>query len=179
MDQNPASSAENDAAEWGIQAFAKIFDVTPRTIRFYEDKGLLSPRREGGVRVFDARDHFRFSAIMRGKRLGFSLDDIKAVFDVTAGLITDRAELLRRKQNFEAVLDGLARRRDDLRTLSRDMQQVISVIDTHLATPETPSDVASLAESYQAAFDQTLTSNPFEFMSGSKPKIHTPVKTTA
>ncbi|WP_409432857.1 MerR family transcriptional regulator [Litorimonas sp. RW-G-Af-16] len=160
-----ANDVDNDPV-WGIKEFADMFDVTPRTIRFYEDKGLLSPQRVGGVRVFGLRERARFDAIMRGKRLGFSLDDIKAVFDVTSGKITDRAELMRRKKNFEAVSEGLSRRRDDLRRLSADMEQVISIIDDYLSSSPETDDVSILAKRYQAAFDQTLTTNPFEFMSG-------------
>ena len=156
--------------QWGIKEFASMFDVTPRTIRFYEDKGLLSPARVGGVRIFDVRDHKRFESIMRGKRMGFSLDGIKSVFDVVGGDITDREELLRRREEFQAVTDSLARRREDLNALSADMKQVISVIDAHLSTDPADDEVAALAARYQSAFDQTLTSNPFEFVSGQMPE---------
>jgi len=145
-----------------------MFGVTPRTIRFYEDKGLLSPAREGGIRVFTPRNRARFEKIMRGKRLGFSLDDIRAVFDVTDGLITERSELLRRKTNFESVLAGLSKRRDDLRILSQDMHDVISVADDYLSqtTDEDDIDVAELASRYQAAFDESMLANPNDYMSG-------------
>lgn len=153
--------------KWGIKVFAGMFGVTPRTIRFYEDKGLLTPKREGGVRTFGPRDRSRFEKIMRGKRLGFSLDDIRSVFDVTDGLITDRKELLRRKANFANVLAGLAKRREDLRILSQDMNDVISVADEYLAQADDDTiDVMELAARYQAVFDQTMTTNPIDYMSG-------------
>ncbi len=153
--------------KWGIRDFANMFGVTPRTIRFYEDKGLLSPMREGGIRVFSLREKTRFEKIMRGKRLGFSLDDIRAVFDVTDGLIKDRSELLRRKENFENVLAGLAKRREDLRVLSKDMLDVISIAEEYLGqTSDEQIDVAELAARYQAAFDETMTTNPIDYMSG-------------
>ncbi len=153
--------------KWGIRAFADMFGVTPRTIRFYEDKGLLSPKREGGIRVFSIREKTRFEKIMRGKRLGFSLDDIRAVFDVTDGLIKDRSELLRRKENFENVLASLAKRREDLRILSKDMHDVISVAKDYLAQEtDDEIDVTELAARYQAAFNETMTTNPIDFMSG-------------
>jgi len=153
--------------KWGIRAFADMFGVTPRTIRFYEDKGLLSPKREGGIRVFSIREKTRFEKIMRGKRLGFSLDDIRAVFDVTDGLIKDRSELLRRKENFENVLASLAKRREDLRILSKDMHDVISVAKDYLAQEtDDEIDVIELAARYQAAFNETMTTNPIDFMSG-------------
>lgn len=162
--------------KWGIKAFAGMFDVTPRTIRFYEDKGLLTPVRESGVRVFGPRDRLRFEKIMRGKRLGFSLQDIRAVFDITDGVVTDRAEVQRRKENFETVLAGLAERRRDLDTLHRDMTEVISIAEEALATAPGSGNVADLAARYQAAFDTTTTGNPIDFMSGPAP--HTKPKPT-
>jgi len=57
---------------FGIAELAREFDVTTRTIRFYEDKGLLSPARKGQRRVYAPRDRVRLRLIMRGKRLGFS-----------------------------------------------------------------------------------------------------------
>lgn len=153
--------------KWGIKVFAEMFGVTPRTIRFYEDKGLLSPEREGGVRIFTPRDRAHFEKIMRGKRLGFSLDDIRSVLDVTDGLITDRAELMRRKANFEHVVAGLAKRREDLRVLSQDMDEVIAIAETYLSqADEGDIDVKELAARYQAAFDETMTANPIDYMSG-------------
>tara|TARA_B100000315_G_C14360870_1_gene488403 strand:+ start:344 stop:736 length:393 start_codon:yes stop_codon:yes gene_type:complete len=67
---------------YGIAELAREFDVTTRTIRFYEDKGLLSPDRHGQRRVYAARDQVRLRLIMRGKRLGFSLDEIRELIDL-------------------------------------------------------------------------------------------------
>lgn len=150
-------------AKWGIKVFADMFGVTPRTIRFYEDKGLLTPQREGGIRVFDPRDRLRFEKIMRGKRLGFSLDDIRAVFDITDGNVTDRAEIARRKANFEAVVASLDARRRDLDILHADMTDVIAVADEALAATPGNDNVADLAARYQAAFDASTTGAPIDF----------------
>ena len=153
--------------KWGIKTFAEIFSVTPRTIRFYEDKGLLTPTRESGVRVFGPRDRLRFEKIMRGKRLGFSLEDIRAVLDITDGIVTDRAEIQRRKNNFQAILDGLAERRRDLDILHRDMTEVISIAEEALASDPGSGTIADLAARYQAALDEAVTGNPIDFLSGS------------
>ena len=67
---------------YGIAELAREFDVTTRTIRFYEDKGLLSPNRQGQRRVYAPRDQVRLRLIMRGKRLGFSLDEIRELIDL-------------------------------------------------------------------------------------------------
>ena len=155
--------------KWGIKTFAEMFSVTPRTIRFYEDKGLLTPVRAGGVRVFGPRDRLRFEKIMRGKRLGFSLEDIRSVFDITDGVVTDRAEIRRRKDNFQAVLDGLEERRRDLDTLHADMTDVISIAEEALASEPGSGTVADLAARYQAAFDTTTSGHPIDFISGPSP----------
>lgn len=160
--------------KWGIKTFAEMFSVTPRTIRFYEDKGLLSPTRESGVRVFGPHDHFRFEKIMRGKRLGFSLEDIRAVLDITDGMVTDRAEILRRKNNFQAILDGLEERRRDLEGLHKDMTEVISIAEEALANEPNSKTIADLAARYQAAFDKAVNVKPNDLLSGapdSKPKL--------
>jgi len=65
-----------------ISELADAFQVTPRTIRFYEDQGLLSPKRDGFNRVYSHRDRARLTLICRGKRLGFSLAEIKDFLDL-------------------------------------------------------------------------------------------------
>ncbi|MGQ3673900.1 MerR family transcriptional regulator [Xanthobacter sp. TB0139] len=65
-----------------ITELARELSVTPRTIRFYEDKGLISPRRAGNIRIYTKRDRARMVVIQRGKRLGFSLRDIKEYLDL-------------------------------------------------------------------------------------------------
>ena len=127
-----SAKASHAKCKWGIREFAQMFDVTPRTIRFYEDKGLLTPSRDAGARVFGQADYLRFEKIMRGKRLGFTLDDIKEVMEVTDGHITDRVELLRRQKNFRHVIASLKRRREDIASLARDMTEICNVIDTHI-----------------------------------------------
>ena len=146
------------APEWGIAEFAQMFGVTPRTVRFYEDKGLLKPARDGQARRFGPRQHARFERILRGKRLGFSLDDIRAVFDVMDGRISDPRELRRRRDNFQAVIDGLAERKRDVAQLETDMSEIVGIIDDHLAQnpDDETTDVAQLAARYQAAFAQHL-----------------------
>jgi DNA-binding transcriptional MerR regulator len=62
-----------------IGDLAREFGVTLRTLRFYEDRGLLSPRREGTARIYDARDRSRLSVILKGKQLGFTLTEIRAM----------------------------------------------------------------------------------------------------
>lgn len=63
-----------------ISELAKEFDITTRSIRFYEDVGLIQPQRKGNMRIYVRRDKTRLKLILRGKRLGFSLAEIKELF---------------------------------------------------------------------------------------------------
>ena len=155
MPMQNLSPQNGHESQWGIRDFAKMFDVTPRTIRFYEDKGLLAPSRDAGARIFGHKDFLRFEKIMRGKRLGFSLDDIKEVLDVTDGHVTDRVELLRRQKNFRHVIASLKRRREDIASLTRDMTEICDVIDTHIKNSPDEKGVFNLAKAYEAKFSKT------------------------
>ncbi|XAW87405.1 MerR family DNA-binding transcriptional regulator [Vibrio sp. CDRSL-10 TSBA] len=65
-----------------ISELAKEFDITTRSIRFYEDMGLIQPERKGTVRIYQRRDKIRLKLILRGKRLGFSLAEIRELFEL-------------------------------------------------------------------------------------------------
>jgi DNA-binding transcriptional MerR regulator len=65
-----------------ISELAKEFDLTTRAIRFYESEGLISPHRTGRQRIYNLRDHTRLKLIIRGKRLGFSLMEIREMFEL-------------------------------------------------------------------------------------------------
>jgi len=83
MNQNTAGSNPDEIGEgakfYTIGDLAREFGVTLRTLRFYEDRGLLSPRRDGTARIYDARDRERLSVILKGKQLGFTLTEIRAM----------------------------------------------------------------------------------------------------
>jgi len=67
---------------YSIGELAKEFDITPRSIRFYEEQALLSPKRTGLNRIYNNKDRVRLRLILRGKRLGFSLAEVKTLFDM-------------------------------------------------------------------------------------------------
>lgn len=67
---------------YSVTELARDLDLTPRTIRFYEDQGLIAPQRAGGTRVYTHRDRARMILILRGKRLGFSIKEIKEFLDL-------------------------------------------------------------------------------------------------
>ena len=67
---------------YSIRELGEEFGVTARTLRFYEGKGLISPKRQGVTRVFSERDKVRLELTLRGKRLGFSLEEIRQIIDM-------------------------------------------------------------------------------------------------
>ncbi|WP_238156833.1 MerR family DNA-binding transcriptional regulator [Kribbella sp. VKM Ac-2571] len=123
------------AETWSIAELAAEYDVTLRTIRFYEDRGLLTPERRGTQRVYHPRDKVRLGLILRGKRLGFSLDEIAKIVDMydaepgeegqlaylLAQITHRRTELEQRRRDIEETLEELAeveaRCRADLKAL--------------------------------------------------------------
>jgi DNA-binding transcriptional MerR regulator len=107
---------------WSIAELAAEYDVTLRTIRFYEDRGLLTPERRGTQRVYHPRDKVRLGLILRGKRLGFSLDEIAKIVDMydaepgeegqlvylLAQITHRRTELEQRRRDIDETLEELA-----------------------------------------------------------------------
>jgi DNA-binding transcriptional MerR regulator len=148
-DSTPPPPEQQD--DWGIADTADHFEITTRAIRFYEDKGLLTPGRANGHRVFSIQDRERLEKILRAKRIGFSLEDIKQFLDVTDGSVTDTEELLRRKTSFEAVITRLRRKRKDIETIAKDMQELCAIIDNHIENAP-KNGVFQFAEAYDAMF---------------------------
>jgi len=82
-DEVVADHRSDDAGQlFGITELCKEFDISPRALRFYEDKGLLAPRRVNGTRVYTRRDRARLSLILRAKAIGSSLSEIKHYLDL-------------------------------------------------------------------------------------------------
>jgi len=105
-----------------ISELAKEFGVTTRTIRFYEDQGLLSPKREGTARVFSGRDRVRLKLALRGKRLGFSIAEIRELFELYD---VSRDE----KKQLEEFLSRLDRRRAHLEQQREDIEVMLNEIN--------------------------------------------------
>lgn len=97
-----------------IREMCDAFDVTPRTLRFYESKELLFPIRQGQKRLFTRRDRARLKLILRGKRFGFNLEDIRQLLDLYDRGDQQEVQLIR---TYELARDRLARmeqQRDEL-----------------------------------------------------------------
>ncbi|CAM2179496.1 MerR family DNA-binding transcriptional regulator [Paraburkholderia sacchari] len=107
--------------QYTITELAREFDVTPRAIRFYEDQGLLAPSREGASglkRVFSGRDRTRLKLTLRGKRLGFTLNEIRALLDLYDSPTDTQPQL-------QAFLDTVVRHREILERQRADLDATL------------------------------------------------------
>ncbi len=111
---------------WTISELAKEFGITPRTIRFYEDQGIVSPTREGRNRVYHPRDRPRLKLALRGTRMGFQLSEILALsnmYDATPD--STSAQL-------QHYVDVLVKHRATLEQQRRDLEQTLREIENQL-----------------------------------------------
>ena len=117
-----ARSADDHASLMGIQEVASELGVTMRALRFYEDKGLIAPQRVGTTRIYSRREVARARLVLRGRRLGFSVREIKEFLDLY-DLDPEHAEQMRRfivrVRERLAELEHRPRHRDDARRLIR------------------------------------------------------------
>ena len=112
---------DTQGEEFSISELSREFDITPRAIRFYEDQGLLAPRRQGQRRIYTARDRTRLKLTLRGKRLGLTLSEIRELIDMyepgrderpqlerfLAVLVSHRTSLQQQRADIEAQLSEL------------------------------------------------------------------------
>lgn len=110
------------ASTFTITELSREFGVTTRTIRHYEDEGLLNPTREGTSRVFTQRDRVRLKLALRGKRLGFGLQEIKELFDLYDLSKDERHQL-------EAFLAKLDKRKTLLDQQREDVEVMLHEIE--------------------------------------------------
>jgi DNA-binding transcriptional MerR regulator len=117
---------------YSITELAEEFDITPRAIRFYETKNLLAPQRAGATRVYNYRDRARLMLVLRGKRLGFSLEDIKEyidLYDADRSRTEQLAHLMlvgrRRIEELEQQLEDVQTTLQELRTIESEAVETL------------------------------------------------------
>src|SRR5438270_12526590 len=113
---------ETERTEFSISELAREFDVTPRAIRFYEDQGLLAPRRDGQRRIYTPRDRTRLKLTLRGKRLGLTLSEIRELIDMYEPGRDERPQLQRFLAVLEAHKSGLLQQRADIEAQLSEIQ---------------------------------------------------------
>ncbi len=109
---------------YSISELSREFDVTTRSMRFYEDQGLLKPDRKGQTRIFSSKDRVRLKLILRGKRMGFSLAETKELFDLWDETLSGNEKQL------HLMLETLARKRAQLEQQKKDIAMAEIEIDT-------------------------------------------------
>jgi DNA-binding transcriptional MerR regulator len=120
----------DDRAHFTITDLAAEFDVTPRALRFYEDEGLIAPARRGTSRVYSHRDRARLAWILRGKRVGFSLGEIREMidlYDIGDGRNTQRAVTIDRCRARIAALEAQKR---DIDAAIAELDQFVTLLDS-------------------------------------------------
>jgi len=103
---------------YSISELSKEFDITTRSIRFYEDQGLLAPTRKGQTRIYNQRDRVRLKLILRGKRLGFSLAETGRLFELYD---TDKTSAIQ----LASMLELIAQKKNDLTQQLDDINAVL------------------------------------------------------
>jgi DNA-binding transcriptional MerR regulator len=132
-----AAAAKNQASRdaqriYSIAELSREFAITPRTIRFYEDEGMIKPRRQGLTRLYSAGDRARLGWILRGKRLGFSLAEIRELLDlyqVDRTGVQQMRELLRRSR---LHITDLEKKRRDLDAHINEFKEVETQVSAEL-----------------------------------------------
>jgi DNA-binding transcriptional MerR regulator len=126
----------NSKATYTISDLSKHFDLTPRTIRYYESEGLLNPVRDNGKRIYRERDLVRLKLILRGKRLGFSLAEIKTTMELYDTQPNESAQLRFVLETIEAHKNELEQKQVDIENTLAEMESVASSVQEKLDSLE-------------------------------------------
>lgn len=119
---------------WTISELAQEFSITPRTLRFYEDQGIVSPKRDGRNRVYLARDRTRLKLALRGKRLGLQLSDILSLINMYDGPGATTAQLRHYQQVLEKHRSMLEQQQQDIEDTLAEIRQQQEACDALLAS---------------------------------------------
>jgi len=124
------SGGERDRqTTWSIGELCREFGVTPRALRFYEQKGLLQPKRRGWTRVYDARDRQRLQFILRGKRAGFTLAEIGEMLELHRLREGETDRMEQALTRLHQQLDVLRKRRREIDETIADLERTIDIIE--------------------------------------------------
>ena len=130
------------ADEMTIREMCDAFAVTPRTLRFYEQKELLFPARIGQKRLFSKRDRARLKLILRGKRFGFSLEEIRQLLDLYYVGDQQETQLSRTLDIARDRLQDMERQRAELDVAIYDLKSQMGLVEEMLATVGIPQRAA-------------------------------------
>ncbi len=148
------AAVQKPERSWSIQQLCREFGVTPRALRFYEDKGLLEPGRTGQNRVYSGRDRARLRLILRGRRVGLSLTDIGELLDLYDRRDGGAAQMAASLVRFRAQLETLKAQRDDLDSAIAELEGGCAWLTERLAAMS--PDQLPQAQDYEQAIRARL-----------------------
>ncbi|KFZ36562.1 MerR family transcriptional regulator [Shewanella mangrovi] len=114
------------STSFSISELSKEFDITTRSIRFYEDQGLLKPKRRGQTRIYSMKDRVRLKLILRGKRLGFSLSETRTLFEMYDAEKGSTSQLNTMLQLIEDKKTALQQQMDDIKIVLMELSSAES-----------------------------------------------------
>jgi DNA-binding transcriptional MerR regulator len=129
MKDNANRQSTDRDKTYSITELCREFDVTPRTLRFYEQKGLLAPARRGWTRIFNYRDRARLQLILRGKRVGFSLEEIKEMLDLYNLRDGQMTQLNVASAKLRERLIALRQQRIEVEEAIADLERTCEIVD--------------------------------------------------
>ena len=116
-----------------IRQLCTEFKATPRALRFYEDKGLLTPARDGMNRVYSYKDRARLILILRGKRVGLSLQEIREIFELYGEEDEVMAQNAHSLKKFKEKIVDLEQQREDIEGAINELREACNRLETHLS----------------------------------------------
>jgi DNA-binding transcriptional MerR regulator len=125
---------------WTIGELSREFDATARALRFYEDKGMLHPKRDGMNRLYSVRDRARLQLILRGKRVGFTLSEIREMIDLYDLGDNQRAQMQRTLEKYVEQVGLLTQQHEDIVGSIKTLETGIAWLNEQLA--KDPAQVA-------------------------------------
>lgn len=132
------ATASDQEPVFSIADLAQEMDITTRTIRFYEDKGLLRPARRGQQRIYSRADRTRLKLVLRGKRLGWPLDDIREMIELYDTPDGERKQLEIMLQKLSHSRSVLQQQRDDIELALQELEDIETRCHQQLQNPQHP-----------------------------------------
>lgn len=142
--------------EYSIGELAKEFGITARALRFYEDKGLLKPARLSQTRVYSEADRARLRLILRGKRVGFTLDEIREMMDLQTLGVSGPARLGPTLRRFQERIEALKQQQADIEDSIAYLQDGCAWLEARLEMREPSDDIKRNAAAFEALAIATL-----------------------
>ena len=147
-------STADDHRTYSIRQLCREFGATARALRFYEDKGLLTPARKGQTRVYDSRDRARLKLILRGRRIGFTLQEIQEMLDLYDRKDHNAHQMAVALRRHRAQIEALKQQREDIEGAIQTAEEACAWMEQQLT--EHRPDLLPGAEEYASLLRERL-----------------------